>query len=226
MLVARSLDVLEATSKRLRSAYGVRVEVSHADLTSHADRVALMSACADRVIDVLINNAGLGMLGAFANLSLERQLGLVELNCAAVIELSYALLPGMLSRGVGGILNVASTAAFQATPMMATYGATKAFVLSFSQALSVECRRSGVEVMALCPGPVMTNFSLGFSDERVERRMFAQAPTAESIAPRGLDAFAAGRMIYIPGSSNRVVAFASRILPRGLMATIVGRALR
>jgi short-subunit dehydrogenase len=202
------------------------VEAIRADLTEHVDRMRLIDACADRVIDFLINNAGLGLQGPFEQLSLERQLGLVELNCAAVVELSYAFLPGMLARGVGGILNVASTAAFQATPMMATYGATKAFVLSFSQAVAVECRRSGVGVLALCPGPVATNFSLGFSDERIETRMFAHAPTAETIAPRALDAFAAGRMIYIPGGSNRVAAFASHLLPRSLLATIVGRVLR
>lgn len=226
LLVARSLDVLEATSQRLGSAYGVRVEAIHADLTQRSDRLSLIDACADRVIDCLINNAGLGLQGPFEKLSVERQLGLVELNCAAVVELSYAFLPGMLAREVGGILNVASTAAFQATPMMATYGATKAFVLSFSQAIAVECRQSGVGVLALCPGPVATNFSLGFSDERIEKRMFAHAPAAESIVPRALDAFAAGRMLYIPGAANRVAAFASRLLPRSLVATMVRRAFR
>lgn len=226
VLVARSTDVLEATSTRLGRTYGVRVEVIHADLTQRPDRIALVEACTDRVIDFLINNAGLGLQGSFHQLSVERQLGLVDLNCAAVVELSHAFLPGMLARSFGGILNVASTAAFQATPMMATYGATKAFVLSFSQAIAVECRKSGVGVLALCPGPVATNFSLGFSDERIGDRMFARAPSADSLAPRALDAFASGRSIYVPGGSNRVAAFASRLLPRSVVASLAGRALR
>jgi short-subunit dehydrogenase len=226
VLASRSLEVLQATSRRLGGDYGVRVEALRVDLTLPGDRAGLINACADRVIDVLINNAGLGLQGSFARLPVEAQLGLVELNCAAIVDLSHAFLPGMLARGIGGILNVASTAAFQSTPMMATYGATKAFVLSVSQAIAVEARRSGVKVLALCPGPMATNFSQGFSDEQLGDRVFAHAPSAGSIVPAALDALAAGRTLYIPGGANRLGAFAPRLLPRSLVAAIAGRYLQ
>jgi uncharacterized protein len=225
VLVARSLDVLDATATRLRSSFSVHVETMRVDLTDRGDREQLIAAYAEREIDVLINNAGLGSHGPLSGVPVAEVLHLVELNCAAVVELASAFLPSMLQRAAGGIINVASTAAFQPTPQMATYGATKAFVLSFSQALSTECRRSGVNVLAFCPGAVATNFSSALGEPRLTDRVFSRAPGAAYVVPGALDAFAHSKSIYIPGIANRLAAFSVRLAPRRLTAVITDKLL-
>lgn len=223
VLVARSFDRLSEIATRLRQGHGVCVDVIRADLTDPADRKALIAACGERRIDVLVNNAGIGLQGGFVDLGPERQVDMVELNCVAVVELTAAFLPGMLQRRSGGVLNVASTAAFLPIPMMATYAASKAFVLSFSQALFHEARREGVHVLALCPGPVATNFTSGFSEQHLANRLFARAPSAESIVGKAVDAFAAGHSTYLPGTTARAGALVSKVLPRRVVAGAVGR---
>jgi short-subunit dehydrogenase len=225
LLVARSIDVLDEMAVRLRSSFSVNVETMRTDLADRTDREQLIATYAGREIDVLINNAGLGSHGALAEVPSAEALHLVELNCAAVVELSRAFLPAMLQRGSGGIINVASTAAFQPTPQMATYGATKAFVLSFSLALSTECRRSGVNVLAFCPGAVATNFSSALGEPRLTDRVFSRAPGAAYVVPGAIDAFAHARSIYIPGTSNRLAALSVRVAPRKLTALVTNKLL-
>jgi hypothetical protein len=225
VLVARSIDVLDETAQRLRSSFPVKVETMRIDLADRADREQLIAAYADREIDVLINNAGLGSHGVLSEVPLAKVLHIVELNCAAVVELTRTFLPSMLRRGTGGIINVASTAAFQPTPQMATYGATKAFVLSFSQAVSTECRRSGVNVLAFCPGAVATNFSAALGEPRLTDRVFSRAPGAAYVVPGALDAFAHAKSIYIPGMSNRLAALSVRLAPRKLTAVVTDKLL-
>jgi uncharacterized protein len=226
VLVARSIDVLDETASRLRSSFPIAVETMRIDLADRGDREQLIERYETREIDVLINNAGLGSHGALTEVPPAEVLHLVELNCAAVVELTRAFLPRMLQQDSGGVINVASTAAFQPTPQMATYGATKAFVLSFSQALSTECRRSGVNVLAFCPGAVATNFSSALGEPRLTDRVFSRAPGAAYVVPGALDAFAHSKSLYIPGMSNRVAAISVRLAPRRLTALVADRLLR
>lgn len=225
VLVARSIDVLDASAARLRSTFSVKVETMRVDLSDPSDRERLIAAYASRQIDVLINNAGLGSHGALAVVPAAEVLHLVELNCAAVVDLTRAFLPQMLERDAGGVINVASTAAFQPTPQMATYGATKAFVLSFSQAVSTECRRSGVTVLAFCPGAVATNFSSALGEPRLTDRVFSRAPGPAYLVPGALDAFARSKSLYIPGMSNRLASLSVRFAPRKLTGVVVDKLL-
>jgi short-subunit dehydrogenase len=225
ILVARSIDVLDETAARLRSSFSVNVETMRIDLADRADRERLIDTYVTRKIDLLINNAGLGSHGTFAEVSADEVLHLVDLNCAAVVELTRAFLPRMLQQNSGGVINVASTAAFQPTPQMATYGATKAFVLSFSQAISTECRRTGVNVMAFCPGAVATNFSSALGEPRLTDRVFSRAPGAAYVVPGALDAFARSKSLYIPGVSNRLAAISVRLAPRKLTALVTDKLL-
>jgi short-subunit dehydrogenase len=225
VLVARSIDVLDQTAARLRSRFSVDVETMRIDLADRGDRQRLIEAYATREIDVLINNAGLGSHGVFAEVPPAELLHLVDLNCVAVVELTRAFLPQMLQRDSGGIINVASTAAFQPTPQMATYGATKAFVLALSQAISTECRRSKVNVLAFCPGAVATNFSAALGEPRLTDRVFSRSPGAAYVVPGALDAFAHSRSIYVPGISNRLGAISVRLAPRRLTALVTDKLL-
>jgi short-subunit dehydrogenase len=225
VLVARSIDVLDETATRLRASFSVKVETMRIDLAEQGDRERLIETYATRAIDVLINNAGLGSHGILAEVPVAELLHLVDLNCAAVVELTRAFLPRMLQQDSGGVINVASTAAFQPTPQMATYGATKAFVLSFSQAISTECRRSNVNVLAFCPGAVATNFSAALGEPRLTDRVFSRSPGAAYVVPGALDAFAHSKSLYIPGMSNRLGAIAVRLAPRRLTALVTDKLL-
>ena len=148
----------EAAHEIRRAAPRVKVETVAADLSTRSGVSALLDHVGDRPIEVLVNNAGFGSYGPFAEADAEREADEVAVDVSAVITLARAFLPGMLARGSGGILNVASTIAFQPAPYQAVYGASKAFVLSFSQALWAEARAAGVAVTALCPGPTRTGF--------------------------------------------------------------------
>ena len=153
VLAGRDRARLEQVQHRVREAHDVDVELVVGDLGTPAGVDDLISALGGRAIDVLVNNAGFGTYGKLTEIDAERDHELVAVNVDALVRLNHAVLPGMLDRGRGGILNVASTIAFQPAPYQATYGASKAFVLSFSQALRAEAKGSGVTVTALCPGP-------------------------------------------------------------------------
>jgi uncharacterized protein len=171
-------------------------------------------------IETLINNAGFGLGGKFADLPLERQREMIDLNVSTLTELCRLVLPGMIERGAGAILNVASTAAFQPGPNMAVYYATKAYVLSFSEALHHELKRKGIKVSALCPGPTATEFFgvAGVGDSLLAR-MAADAGGVVRAGLRGLDR---NRAVVVPGLRNKVGAQATRFIPRAAMRRIVG----
>ena len=159
VLTGRNQARLDEVAQEIRrAAPGVQVETVAADLSTHAGVSALLERVGDRPIEVLVNNAGFGSYGPFAEADPDREAEEVAVDVNAVITLARALLPRMLARVSGGILNVASTIAFQPAPYQAVYGASKAFVLSFSQALWAEARAAGVSVTALCPGPTRTGF--------------------------------------------------------------------
>jgi short-subunit dehydrogenase len=218
LLVARSAGVLEEMAVRLGERYGITARPMPTDLADPASRGELATQLESTRVDLLVNNAGVGSHGLFAELALEREIGQVELNCVAVVELARIVLPGMLERGRGGIVNVASTAAFQPTPTMSTYGATKAFVLSFSTALAEECRGSGVRVLAFCPGPVQTGFGGATGDSAFASAFFAKAPRPEQVVPLALLALDRGRSIAVPGAANRLGAIGTHLAPRSFLA--------
>ncbi|WP_066517444.1 SDR family NAD(P)-dependent oxidoreductase [Curtobacterium ammoniigenes] len=221
VLVARSADRLDAVADRIRTTFGVHAESIATDLSTDDGVDRVITLLQNRRIDILIPNAGVGAHGPFVDASEHRSRVQVDLNCGAVVRLVHAFLPGMIERRVGGVMTVASTAAFQPTPGMAVYGATKAFVLSFTEALWDETRGSGVRILALCPGPTDTGFfdAAGGGDYLDRGRQ-----TAEAVARVGLAAFARrGGPTVISGLANTVTASAHRFVPRALMARLAGQ---
>jgi uncharacterized protein len=214
-LVARSGDKLEALAAVVRARHRVEAEVLEADLSTDAGVDGVIDAMRGRRVDILVANAGIGAHGEFVDESDERTRTQIDLNVTAVTRLVGAFLPGMLARGVGGVMTVASTAAFQPTPNMAVYGATKAFVLHFTEALWQETRGRGVRVLALAPGPTST----GFFDAAGGTMSGGRLETAEQVAEVGLRAFGRpGGPSVVSGTGNRFTANAHRFFPRGLMA--------
>ena len=215
VLVARRQAVLEELAAELTAEHGGTVRVMPIDL---ADPAAALRLHADLqragiVVDVLVNNAGFGMQGAFAGLPAERQLQMIHLNVTSLTALTRLLLPSMLERGRGGILNIGSTAAFQPGPFMAVYYATKAYVVSFSEALADELSGSGLRVSCLAPGPTATAFAAEAG--AAESRLFqGDTMSVEEVARIGYDGWKAGKSLVIAGRRNWWRAFAVRFLPR------------
>ncbi|CAN5494856.1 SDR family oxidoreductase [soil metagenome] len=223
ILTARRGDRLEALASELKPKHGVSVHVFAADLAQGGAATALVAGigAAGLRVDTLINNAGFGARGDFAGMDGPMQARMIDLNCRALVELSHAVLPGMIARKSGGILNVASTAAFQPGPWMAVYYASKAFVLSFSEALHEEVRVHGISVSALCPGPTRTEFAdvADMGDSALFKRF---ASDADSVVRDGLKALAANKAVAVSGALNAVMAGSIRFTPRGLARRIAG----
>ncbi len=224
VLTARRRDRLEQLAREIETTHRGRVEIVAADLADPAAPDALLAEVAARGLTLtnLVNNAGFGLRGAFAQQPLDEVMGMVALNVTALTRLSRQVLPGLIERGSGGILNVASTAAFQAGPNMALYYATKAFVLSFSEALHEEARPHGVRVTALCPGPTLSEFTKRAKMEDIKAFRGA-AMSARDVAQAGVDGFVAGHAVVIPGAANNVGATLAGLLPRALTRKIAGR---
>jgi short-subunit dehydrogenase len=216
VLVARRRERLDALAAELGNAHVVAADL---EAPGAAARLLGEVAALGLHVDTLINNAGFGLAGRFATLPAERQTAMIDLNVRLLTELCRLCLPDMAERRRGGILNVASTAAFQAGPNMAVYYATKAFVLSLTEALHQEMKGKGVKVSALCPGPTVTEFFdvAGAGNSRLAR-MGADAGSVVRAGLKGLDR---NRAIVIPGVANRVGAQANRILPRAAMRRII-----
>jgi short-subunit dehydrogenase len=218
-LAARRRDRMEA----LAAEIGGEIHVFAADLAREGAAASLIAELGAEGLEVgtLINNAGFGLAGKFADRPLPRLSEMIDLNCRTLVELCHLVLPGMRERGGGAILNVASTAAFQPGPNMAVYYATKAFVLSFTEALHHELKGSGIKVSALCPGPTESEFGeVAQSRSPTLERMKGPADAVVRAGLRGLDR---NKAVVIPGWPNKVTAKASRFLPRASMRRIVGR---
>lgn len=224
VLLARRADALESLARELEAAYPSTAHVLVSDLSEPgaASRIADRFDDAAISVDVLVNNAGFGARGRFADLDAQRQTDMIAVNVTALTDLSRRLLPGMLDRGRGGILNVASTAAFQPGPYMSVYYATKAYVLSFSEGLAEEVAGTGVTVSCLAPGPTDTAFA-DRADMR-ETMLFQLGATMEpaTVAQVGYDGFRAGQPVVIPGAANQFMAFMTRFLPRSVARKIAG----
>jgi len=224
LLVARREAPLEALAKLLAARHGVRAETLALDLGARDSVDALVAAIAARGgVDALVNNAGVGQHGAFLAGDGDRTVAMIELNVIALTRLTRALLPGMVARRSGHVLNVASTAAFQAGPFGAVYGATKGYVLLFSEALHEELRGTGVTVTALCPGPTETEFAgvAGASDSPLFEGKSVMS--AVSVARAGYAGAASGRAICIAGVRNALLAWSVRFMPRVLVRRITRR---
>ena len=218
-LAARRRERMEALGTQL----GGEVHVFEADLAREGAPASLIAELEAEglAVGTLINNAGFGLGGTFADRPLDRLSEMIDLNVRALTELCHLVLPGMRARGAGAILNVASTAAFQPGPNMAVYYATKAYVLSFTEALHHELKGSGIRVSALCPGPTHSEFSdvADSHSPTLERMKMPAAP----VVALGLDGLDRNKAVVIPGFKNKVGAQMSRLLPRSTMRNIIGR---
>ena len=222
VLVARSRDKLARLAAELQDKHGVSAHVLAADLARPESPSEIFDELqsAGVGVDALVNNAGFGSYGPFAETDLRQELEMLQVNVVALTHLTKLFLPAMLARRRGYVMNVASTAAFQPGPLMAVYYASKAYVLSFSEALSNECEGTGVRVSALCPGPTETGFvaAAGMGDSKLFDRAVMDARTVAEAGYRGL---LAGKAVVIPGFRNSLLARSIGFFPRGLVTKVV-----
>lgn len=225
ILVARRRDVLEGLARALSERHGVRCDAFAADLARRLERehlAAHIRSVEDHVA-VLVNNAGFGTHGYFHETDLERELEMIEVNIAAVTHLTKVVLPGMLARRRGRIVNVSSVAAFQPGPLMAVYYASKAYVQSFSEALAEEVDGTGVTVTALCPGPTDTGFKTAAGLRADAPSGGPPAMTSRAVAEAGYAGIQRGQRVVVTGLRNKVAVLANRFLSRRSMTRIVRR---
>jgi short-subunit dehydrogenase len=218
VLAARRKDRLDALAKDLGNARAIAIDLSKSG--SAAKLLADLEAAGEQV-EILVNNAGFGLIGRFAELDAKRERQMIDLNVGTLTDLCRAIAPEMIKRKSGGILNVASTAAFQPGPNMAVYFATKAYVLSFTEALHEELKPHGVHVSALCPGPTRTEFGdvAGFGGNGMFDRVAMESP---EVVAAGLDGLDRNRAVVVPGIANKVGAFSTRFAPRSVVRRIAG----
>jgi short-subunit dehydrogenase len=227
-LVARREERLRELADELAAAHGVRAETIGADLTDAASPARLAGTIAERglTVDVLVNNAGVSTMGPVHRSDVAREVAIVQTDVVAVVALCSTFVPGMVERGRGAVLNVASTAAYQPLPGQAAYGASKAFVLSYTHALRGELRGTGVSATVLCPGPVDTEFArtAGLGDDEaasaLPRFMWV---AAGDVAKAAVDGLARGRAVVIPGATNRLTAAGAYLTPRSLLVPLIAR---
>jgi len=220
-LVARREDRL----RELAAELGERAEVHACDVTDPDARAALAEALRTRgtQVAILVNNAGFSTSGPFFRSDRGRELAMISTNVEAVVDFCALFLPGMVERGRGGVLNLASTAAFQPLPMQAGYAATKAFVLSFSESLHTELKGTGVGVTALCPGPVKTEFAEVANLENAEALPDVFWDDPQQVAKAGIRGLERGKRVVIPGALNRAGAIGGQHVPRSLLLPLASR---
>lgn len=225
LLVARSEEKLITLCNELGRSNSVRAQYVALDLSTPESPDRLFEEATKRglTVDMLINNAGFGSMGEFSKLDLARELNMIDVNIKSLVELTYRFLPPMIERRQGAIINVASTAAFQPVPFMATYAATKAFVLSFSEALWEENRSHGIKVLALCPGVTDTNF---FEAARGFKPPARASQTPEEVVDTALRGLAQGKSHVISGWTNFLMTQSERLVPRSAITRVAGRMMR
>ena len=223
IVTARSAEALNKLSTEFSAKYKVRVAPIAADLGEIGAGAKLAAAIAQQglAVDVVVNNAGYGIAGAYAGSDLAQQMGMIDLNIRALAELTQIYWPRMLANKHGGILNVASTAAFQPGPLMAVYYASKAFVLSFSEALWKEAEGTGVHVSCLCPGPTESNFRARAGTGQTRLKNLGTPMTSAAVARMGYRGFQKNRRVVVTGARNRMLATLAPFLPRKTLLGIV-----
>lgn len=224
VLVARSTEKLKQLASELHRQHHVECVVLPCDLAEPDGPARLVAELTERrlTVDVLVNNAGFGQLGQFNDIPLERHLSMVQVNISALVELTHRLLPGMLSRRSGSVLNIGSTASFQPGPNSAVYYASKAFVLSFSEALYSECQPHNVCVSCLCPGPTKTGFG---ADSKMDQSLVFRMNSmpVEAVAAAGYRAVRKRQRLVIPGLMNWLGAFSVRFTVRPVVLWFMAR---
>jgi len=225
ILVARTRDQLERLAAELSGTYGVRALPVALDLTQNGAALKLSRMTTEQGLDVelLVNNAGVGNRGEFLKMPSDEQLKMIRLNALALVELTYGLLPPMIAKKRGAIINVSSTAGFQPMPYVAVYAATKAFVTSFSMALAEEVRTHDIRVVTLCPGPTRTE---RHPEESSRSRIPGGLQPAEEVVEEALRQLDHEGGLVVPRLINRAIAFSNRLMPLRLSATIVARLTR
>lgn len=226
VLTARNRDTLEAVAGTIEGKFGVKVTVIADDLTDPDAPQRLFDAIAAENLDIhfLVNNAGFGLGGEFVDTDIRREIEMVQVNIVALMQLTKMYLPAMVKRKSGHILNLASTAAFQPGPLMSVYYASKAFVLSFSEALDEELRNSGVSVTCLCPGATATSFAETAGVKNSKLFTTIGGTTAEEVARYGYDAMMRGERVGVVGTRNKIMVQAERFAPRKLVTTLSRKA--
>ncbi|HJE50518.1 MAG TPA: SDR family oxidoreductase [Tessaracoccus flavescens] len=215
VLVARRADKLAVVAEELQRL-GVQTKVVPADLTLREARARVVDACRDLDVSYLINNAGIGVIGEFLDTDAREVSNQVELNITALTELTHAIVPCMVRRGSGAVVNVASTAAFQPMPTFSVYAASKSYVVRFTVALWEELRRTGVRAIAICPGPTDTEFFANAGDDSV----MSQRRTPEQVVDTTWAGLKAHRPLIVDGTVNKGLAFVTRFAPVELQAII------
>jgi uncharacterized protein len=223
VLTARSESALKAVADRLASTHGVQAMTIAQDLGAIGGGSALHAAIQQRgiTIDVVVNNAGYGHAGALTASDLQTQLGMIDLNVRALVELTYLFWDGMIARRRGGVLNVASTAAFQPGPLMANYYASKAYVLSFSEAIWEEARGTGVRVSCLCPGPTASKFRERAGTDKTRLAQASPVMASAPVARMGYEAWTRNQRVIVTGGRNAFQAGLVKYIPRGALLKIV-----
>lgn len=225
ILIARNKEKLDAVKSNLEAAYKQQIYIYAKDLSEKDAAYDIYNFTQDQhiAVDVLINNAGFGDFGKFLDSDLTKQTEMIQVNVTALVQMCHLFTQQMAERKSGKILNIASIAAFQAGPLMAVYYATKAFVLSFSEALSVELKNSGITVTALCPGPTSTGFEQNANLESSGLFKNLKITTAESVALFGYRMLIKNKLIAVPGATNKFIVWASKLLPRRFMRNMAYR---
>jgi uncharacterized protein len=225
VLIARSEDELASKAKILTDLYSVQTEIIAADLSEISSVEIISETLKNRNIfpDVLVNNAGFGLHGFFPSLDLKKQIDIITVNVSSLVGLTRALLPGMIKRKSGGILNVASTAAFYPGPMMSVYYASKTFVLYFSEALREEVNACGITVSTLCPGPTESNFEKrsGIGNTLLVKRKLMPLMSAQKVATIGFQGFKAKKRVIIPGVRNKIGTILTPFFPRSITGKVI-----
>ncbi len=219
LLVSRSEDELKKLAEELSQKYNIQAKYLAKDLSLASSPKEVYEYCLTSNLEVnnLINNAGFGDFGLFNEVKLSRQIEMINLNISALVALTHLFIPNMIANREGRILNVASTAAFQPGPLMSVYFATKAFVLSFSEAITNELKPYNISVTALCPGPTASNFKAAANLENSRMMKARKLPTSAEVAEFGYQALMAGKMVAIHGRRNRLLASLIRFIPRKLI---------
>ncbi len=222
VLVARSKENLMKVKNEIESFSDGSIQIYSKDLSKEDEIIALQNELSSNniQIDYLVNNAGFGLFGEFVNTSLDEELNMIDLNIRTVTHLTKLFLKGMVERNKGGVMNIASTAAFQPGPLMSVYYATKAYVLSFSEALSNEMKGTNVKITAVCPGATETNF--GNRASMNESKLFQSGVgNVKDVARIAYEGFNKGKTIVIPGTTNKVLANSVRFMPRKMVTSVV-----
>lgn len=222
ILIARDEEKLEKVKEKLSAIYNINVYSIALDLSSDnfCEKVLDFVDKKNLSVDILINNAGVGSFGYLNEIEMEKELKLIDVNIRALTELTKAFLPNMIEHGYGGIMNVASTAAFCAGPKMAIYYASKAYVLNFTEAIYEELKGKGIKVSCLCPGPVATSFQ---DKAGIKKKQYAKKSlmTSKSVAEVAYKSFNNGKLIIIPGFKNKLIVAVNKFIPRSLSRKII-----